>query len=123
MLAVLNTNCALCMLKKKMPNDAIKHCNEAISYDKSNPKAYYRLSQSYLALNDLDRAKENLTLAIEHAPNDTALRTEYKELCAIKTSKEKEWYNKMSGFYQNPKLAKIERTDDEEVILREKIKR
>ena len=71
------------MLKKKMPNDAIKHCNEAISYDKSNPKAYYRLSQSYLALNDLDRAKENLTLAIEHAPNDTALRTEYKELCAI----------------------------------------
>lgn len=31
-LGLLNTNCALCLLKKNMPVDAIKHCNEALSH-------------------------------------------------------------------------------------------
>lgn len=47
-----------------MHNDAIKHCKEALTFVKTNPKAYYRMSVAYKALNDLDRAKENLEMAI-----------------------------------------------------------
>jgi len=41
-LNVLNLNVAQCLLKKKMYNDAIKHCKEALTHVKINPKAYYR---------------------------------------------------------------------------------
>lgn len=122
-LAIMNTNCAACLLKKNQNNDAIKHCQEALTHSKDNAKAYYRMAQAYKALHDLDRAKDNLTLAIKYAPNDMALRKEYKELNAEKNSKESEWYSKMSGFYNNPKLDKIETNDEEETLLREKVKR
>ena len=54
----------MCMLKKNMPHDTIKHATEALTYEKHNPKAYYRLYCAYLQINDLDRAKQNLELAI-----------------------------------------------------------
>ena len=44
-------------------------------------------------------------------------------MCSVRGAKEREWYDKMSGFYGNPKLAKIEDTDEEATLLREKIKR
>lgn len=68
--------------------------------------------QAYKALNDLDRAKENLTLAIKYSPDDRSLRTEYKQLCDLKGAKEKEWQSKMAGFYNGPKLQRIEDTDE-----------
>ncbi len=52
-----------------------------------------------------------------------AMRKEYKQLCDVKTAKEKEWQSKMSGFYNAQKLQKIEQKDEEETTLREKIKR
>ena len=42
---------------------------------------------------------------------------------SVKNAKEKEWYSKMSGFYNTDKLDKIEQDDAEESLLREKIKR
>lgn len=53
-----------------MPQDAIKHAQEAITYQKNNPKAYYRMFMAYRQINDLDRAKENLELAIQLMPSD-----------------------------------------------------
>jgi len=111
------------MLKKKMPHETIKHALEAITFEKNNPKAYYRLFLAYKTINDLDRAKENLELAIKLEPNDAAMRSEHKKLCAEKSSKEKEWYSKMNGFYGKDKLSKIEDRDQEETLLREKVKR
>lgn len=78
---------------------------------------------AYKELNDFDRAKENLNQAIQYNPTDTMMRDEYKKLCAIKTTKEKEWNSKMQGFYNGNQLNKIERRDEEETLLREKIKR
>lgn len=46
-LNILNLNVAQCLLKKNMHNDAIKHCKEALTYVKHNPKAYYRMSIAY----------------------------------------------------------------------------
>jgi len=60
----------MCLLKKNMPQDAIKHAQEAITYQKNNPKAYYRMFMAYRQINDLDRAKENLELAIQLMPSD-----------------------------------------------------
>jgi len=79
--------------------------------------------QAYKQLNDLDRAKENLTLAIKYSPEDRSLRAEYKQLCDLKGAKEKEWQSKMAGFYNGPKLQRIEENDKQETLLREKIKR
>ena len=72
-------------------------------------------------MNDLDRAKDNYMLAIKYAPDDKSIRAEYKELCTIKGAKEKEWYSKMQGFYKNPKMERIETTDKQEALLREKV--
>ena len=56
------------------------------------------------------------------------MRDEYKVLCSDKTEKEKIWNDKMKGFYHNistskKKLDDIQAKDEEEEILREKIKR
>lgn len=67
-LNILCLNSAYCLLQKKMYADAIKMAKEAITYIKDNPKAYYRMSLAYKELKDLDRAKENLLLAIKLAP-------------------------------------------------------
>lgn len=37
-------------------------------------------------------------------PNDRSMRNEHKKLCDEKGAKEKEWYSKMKGFYNGPKL-------------------
>lgn len=74
-LHILNLNVAQCMLQKKMPQDAIKHANESLTYQES-PKAYYRLHVAYKMLNDLDRAKENLQKALQLAPQDQTMRAQ-----------------------------------------------
>ena len=57
-----------------MYEDAIKMAKESLTYEKNNPKAYYRISQAYKELKDLDRAKENLLKAINLVPNDQKMR-------------------------------------------------
>ena len=78
-----------------MYKECIKNCNEALTYVKENPKAYYRIAQAYKETADLDRAQENFKIAIQMAPNDKGLRNEYKKLMDLKGAKEKEWYGKM----------------------------
>ncbi len=46
-LNLLNLNLALCLLKKNMPNDAIKCAQEALLSKKVNPKAHYRMYLAY----------------------------------------------------------------------------
>jgi tetratricopeptide (TPR) repeat protein len=92
-----------------MPLDCIKHCQEALIHKPANnPKAYYRLHLAYKLQNDLDRAKDNLLKAIQEAPNDIAMRDEYKALLDLKNVKEKQWYKQMDGFYSKQKISKIE---------------
>lgn len=63
---------------------------------------------AYKLQNDLDRAKDNLLKAIQEAPNDIAMRDEYKALLDLKNVKEKQWYKQMDGFYSKQKISKIE---------------
>ena len=61
--------------------------------------------------------------AVKLEPHNEGMRAEYRELVALKTKKEKEWYTKMSGFYDSTKLKKIEEADRDDEKLRHKIKR
>lgn len=56
-------------------------------------------------------------------PNDRSMRNEHKKLCDEKGAKEKEWYSKMKGFYNGPKLQNIEEQDENQAILRQKVER
>jgi hypothetical protein len=56
-------------------------------------------------------------------PNDVTIRKEYKDLMAVKSEKEKQWYSKMSGFLSSDKLKRIERKDEQEQKLKFKIRR
>lgn len=78
---------------------------------------------AYRQINDLDRAKENLLEAIKLEPNDKVMRGEYIALCSVKSEKEKIWNDKMKGFYNTEKLNVIQAKDEEDAVLREKIKR
>ena len=65
-------------MKRLSYRDAIKVVKEAIEYNNTNPKAYYRLSVAQKANGELEPAKESILLGISLAPNDQSLRTEYK---------------------------------------------
>ena len=81
------------------------------------------MALAYKELQDLDRAKEHMLAAVKLDPQNGPMRAEYAELVKMKTSKEREWFDKMSGFYGSDKHQKIEKNDEQEMILREKIKR
>lgn len=131
----LFTNMSLCSFKKgqdpvlsvdgkaSMLTDSIKSAKEALNVDKTHVKAHYRLALAYKELVDLPMAKEAFANAIKLAPNDRELRKEYDALVNTMKTKEREWFDKMKGFYNTDKLAKIEQQDEELTSLREKIKR
>ena len=66
---------------------------------------------------------ELLKNIIKLEPNDNNMKSALKALSQEKNAKEKEWYSKMSGFYNSDKLKKVVQKDEEEAIIREKVKR
>jgi tetratricopeptide (TPR) repeat protein len=131
----LFTNMSLCSFKKgedhilssdgrvSMLTDSIKNAKEALAVDKTHVRAHYRLAMAYKELADFPMAKETFAVAIKLAPNNRELRKEYDELVNTMKTKEREWFDKMKGFYSTDKLTKIEQADEELTSLREKIKR
>jgi len=122
-MVVLNLNLSLCHLKRGKPLEAIKHAKDAIELNPQECKAHYRLAQAFKANNDLDQAQEAFKEAIKIQPDNHQIRKEYKELTELKSSKERQWYSKMSGFLGSDKLKKIEQKDEQEEKLKYKIKR
>ena len=120
---ILNLNLTFCHLKRNAPTDAIKCAKEAVKLDPKSSKGHYRLSMAYKLNKDLDLAKEHLKTALQLEPKNKSIREEYEQLCDLKSKKEKEWYSAMSGFYNSEKLKKIEKRDEIDTILREKVKR
>ena len=51
-----------------MLQDCIKACTEALTFEPICPKAHYRLYLAFKSLNNLDKAKEHLEIAISQAP-------------------------------------------------------
>ena len=110
-------------LKKGSAKEAIKYAKFAIEIDPTSCKAHFRAYKAHRLNNDLDSAKINLREAVHAEPNNMEVRREYQELCDTKSKKEKEWYSKMSGFYNTDKMRKLEMSDAIDKELMSKIKR
>jgi tetratricopeptide (TPR) repeat protein len=67
-MSLLLLNVSMCFLKKNMLQDCIKACTEALTFEPICPKAHYRLYLAFKSLNNLDKAKEHLEIAISQAP-------------------------------------------------------
>ena len=106
-----------------MYKDGIKSANEALLYIEQNPKAYYRIAMAHKYLRDYDRSQENFMTAIRMDSNDKGLRAEYAKLLELKNQKEKERFQKVSGFLNTNQMKDLEKEDAAEALLREKIKR
>lgn len=122
-MVTLNLNLSLVHYKRNQPIDAVKKAKEAIELNPNEVKAHYRLGMAYKLNNDLDLAKQSLMDAIKIEPNNELIRKEYKQLVALKSEKEKQWYSKMSGFLNSDKMKQIEKKDHEEQKLKHKIRR
>ena len=114
-------NIGLCHLKRQQYREAVKFCKEAIDHKSNNPKAFFRLAVAQRENGELEPSKESILTAIKLAPNDPALRAEYKVLLDLMNKKHKEWFQKMNGFMNTSKRREIEEQDQEEQILKEKL--
>ena len=62
----------------------------------------------FQALKDMyehEKAKEELVLAIKLEPDNKSMRAEYDALVVLMSTKQREWYDKMQGFYKSDKCA------------------
>lgn len=117
----LNLNLALCFYKKSMKNETIKHAEQALEVDPLSAKAHFRIYQAQMINNDFEKAQTSLKKAIEVEPGNKHFRHEWGVLKEVKSKKEREWAEKMSGFYQRDEIQKLEQEEEEEKELREKV--
>lgn len=93
-------NSAAVKLKLNDSAGAVDDCNQVISLDEKNVKAYYRKAQAYTSMKDYDEAKTVLQEALKIAPNDKAIQGEMvrlKRLVKEQNDKEKQMYANMFG--------------------------
>lgn len=124
-LHLLCVNLSVTHFKRNNFKDAIKCAKESLDFNKErpNPKAHYRLAMALKANGELDDAKDQIIAAIKLSPGDASLREELKKLKDLKQTKEQEWYSKMNGFYSSKKMQDIERREEEQAILKDKLEK
>ena len=115
LLAVLFNNIAFCSYKKSQDfnaqnkkgqlADVLKWSSEALKFDENNAKAHYRKYQALKDMYEHEKAKEELVIAIKLEPDNKSMRAEYDALVVLMSTKQREWYDKMQGFYKSDKCA------------------
>lgn len=91
-------NSAACHLKLNDSQSAVADCNEVLSHDENNVKAYYRRAQAKIKMQDFEEAKNDLNVALKIAPEDKAVKTELarvKKLMEEKRKRDKAVYSKL----------------------------
>ncbi|XP_071949108.1 peptidyl-prolyl cis-trans isomerase FKBP4-like [Antedon mediterranea] len=73
-------NLAACQLKCNRFEFVIEHCTKALAVDPKNVKGLYRRGQAYTAINEFEKAKEDLNHALELEPKNKAVITQMKAL-------------------------------------------
>ena len=74
------TNRAACYINTKKFDLAIVDCKKAIQMDEKFTKAYYRLSQSYCSLGDLQNALDILGVGLTKIEGELNMRREYDNI-------------------------------------------
>ncbi|KDO35698.1 hypothetical protein SPRG_18853 [Saprolegnia parasitica CBS 223.65] len=78
-LAILHVNTAACHLQDPemfAATECENHCSKALQLDPSNVKAWYRRSQVYVRVGDMDKAKHDIARATNLEPTNAMLRKE-----------------------------------------------
>ncbi|KAF5280939.1 hypothetical protein FQR65_LT14926 [Abscondita terminalis] len=71
-------NLAAVRLKKCKYQDANLYCDQALTIDTENGKAFYRRAQARIGLKDYDKALVDLKTALKLCPNDKLIQNEQK---------------------------------------------
>jgi len=88
-------NLAACQIKLKSFSDCIITCSQALDVDTKNVKALYRRGQAHSGSGEFEKAKEDLTEAVQLSPNSKEIRLELEQLkknIAAYKQKEKEMF-------------------------------
>ena len=68
------SNMAACYLKTDKFEKTIVFCDKVLKANDKNAKALFRKGQALFNLNQLDKSKETLRMAVKSAPNDVGIR-------------------------------------------------
>jgi FK506-binding protein 4/5 len=91
-------NLSTCFAKLGNATKALENAQQALAIDSTNTKALFRRGQAYLALGDIDRAREDLEKVKEKLPNDSSVKAEMEKLrkkTQEQQKKEKKLFSKM----------------------------
>jgi tetratricopeptide (TPR) repeat protein len=89
------TNSAMCYFKLNEYKMAIKFCDTVFEIEDNNVKALYRRAASYLQLNELDQAEEDIKQLLTLEPEDGGVKQLKSEL-ALKRKEERDNERKVS---------------------------
>ena len=76
----IHLNMAAVYLKISEWQKAVNASTEAIKLDANSAKAYFRRSQAYLSLKDVDRSENDCKQALKLAPNDKACKLHLRSI-------------------------------------------
>ncbi|KAF5308316.1 hypothetical protein FQR65_LT06310 [Abscondita terminalis] len=91
-------NLAAVRLKKCKYQDANLYCDQALTIDTENGKAFYRRAQARIGLKDYDKALVDLKTALKLCPNDKLIQNELHNATQMKLNylqREKQIFSKM----------------------------
>ena len=94
-IVIANCNSALCYLKLKDYLNAEKKCENVLKLDKSNVKAYFRLGEALIGLNEFQKAVTSYEYALRLEPSNSAAKSQLahaKLLLKQQTEKDKKLY-------------------------------
>ncbi|XP_053574790.1 peptidyl-prolyl cis-trans isomerase FKBP4 [Bombina bombina] len=69
-------NLAACFLKLVEQRAALEHCQKALELDPVNEKGLFRRAEAYMAVNELELAREDFLKVLQQYPNNKAARVQ-----------------------------------------------
>ncbi|XP_078605958.1 FK506-binding protein-like [Branchiostoma floridae x Branchiostoma japonicum] len=95
-------NLAACQMKLSQHDFVIKNCSKALLLDSSLVKALYRRGCSYTAVNEFDKAREDLQRALEIEPGNRATIEQLKTLEKKSKAQDEKYAKAMAKMFGGP---------------------
>jgi len=96
-------NLAACQIKTKDYYECVLSCSKALDIDNKNVKALYRRGQAQSLSGEYEKAKEDLTEALQLAPKNKEIRQEFDQLKSNINSYKQKQKQMFSGVFDKMK--------------------
>ncbi|GBE59703.1 tetratricopeptide repeat-containing protein [Babesia ovata] len=96
----LSSNMSLALLKKGDYSGCIKYCNDALQYDKTNLKAFLRITQANAELGQFSKAVQHCNDALKIHPDNAELKMLKKKVLAQAAAHDRSQKHIMKGIFQ-----------------------